>query len=138
MGPIMAILLTLVLNLVPPGSSTVELKMFLVEGVGVFAEPTVFTLERAEGASWLLYSAQGDPWMLLEAHGGTLAVTPARADSSGEKREEVDLTAALGLPDAWWEADTFGPEGQTPLVLERLPAGFDVRLEGELVATVRW
>ena len=135
MGPIMAILLTLVFNLAPPGANAVELKMFLVEGVGVFAEPSVFALERAGGSSWLLHNAQGQPWLLLEADGGALAV----ADSAGANREKVDLTAALGLPaGAWWEAETVGPEGQAPLALERLPGGFDVRLEGALVATVRW
>lgn len=135
MGPIMAILLTLVLNLAPPGTNAVELKMFLVEGVGVFAEPSVFALERAEDSRWLLYNAQGEPWMLLEAQGATLAM----ADAEGANREEVDLTAVLGLPaGAWWEAEAVGPEGQAPLALERLPGGLDVRLEGALVATIRW
>lgn len=135
MGPIMATLLALVLNLVPVEATAVELQLFVIEGVGFTNDPSVFSLERSEGASWLLHDAHGKPWMLLEAEGSLLRL----ADPAGANREEVDLVAAIGLPDgAWWEAEEVGPSGAPPLVLERSPGGLDVTLEGMLAATIRW
>jgi hypothetical protein len=132
MGPLLALMTVLALNLAPADAPTVTIANYVVEGVGFSPEPARFRLERLEGDRWAMGNARGEPWFEVVVDGSVLRLISASAD------ESVDLAEALGLPDQWWEQPTVTPAGADPLDLERVTGGIDVRWSGPLAGEVRW
>jgi hypothetical protein len=132
MGPLLALVVTLALNLVPAEAPSITISNYVVEGVGFSAQPAVFRLDRAEGDRWNMSSARGEPWFEVVVIGSVIRLIGNGAD------ESLDLAAALGLPEAWWDQPTVTPAGADPLALERVGGGIDVRWSGPLAAQVRW
>lgn len=134
MGTLLAIFLVLSINLVPAGSTSLTIDNYVVEGVGIYDESTRFLLTRTADASWQLHDAQGEPWYQVAVAGPRLTLTTSEGGIS-----DVDLGAALGLPaDAWWTAGAIEPPGLTPILVERLPQGLNVTIDGMRAAEVRW
>jgi hypothetical protein len=132
MGPLLALVVTLALNLVPADATTISISNYVVEGVGFSSEPAVFRLERGADDSWNMSNARGEPWFEVIVSGSVIRLIGNGAD------EALDLAAALGLPEAWWDEPTVAPTGADPLVVERVGGGIDVRWSGPLAAQVRW
>lgn len=133
MGPLLALFLVISLNMAPAGTQTIALDNFVVEGVGIYPDATRFVLTREE-SGWLLLNAQGQPWFTLNVDGAVMAL-----DNNAGAVDQLDLGAALGLPaEEWWRDAIVEPPGLAPLHLTHLPDGFDVTLDGQLAAKVRW
>jgi len=133
-GTLLAVFLVVSLNLAPDGAQSMTIDNYVVEGVGIYPDPTTFLLTKNPDATWQLHDAQGNPWFVVAVDGPLLAILNA----SGGK-DEVDLGAALGLPaEAWWEADAIEPPGFSPIVLSHLSNGVNVALDGLRAAEVRW
>ncbi len=134
MGPLLAIFLTIALNLVPDGTPAVTISSFVLEGVGMTSTATDFLATRSEDDGWLIHDAFGEAWFQVAVEGGTITITnPANGVA-----DTLDLTAAFGLADAWWRADVVAPTNAPPLPLTAQPNGLDVALEGQLAARIRW
>jgi|SRR5690606_22855063 len=134
MGPLLAIFLVISLNLAPENANSLTIDNHVVEGVGIYAEPTRFVLERNDDAGWSLRNAQGEPWFTVVVEGPVISLTNTEGGS-----DRVDIGAAVGLPaEEWWVADSVEPPGLTPLVIERLPNGLNVTIDGLRAAAVRW
>jgi len=135
MGTLLAVFLVISLNLAPPGAQTVTIDDYVVEGVGIFPDPTRFLLARTDEAAWLLHDAQGAPWLVVAVEGPWLTLS----GTDGTVLDRVDVGAALGLPaEAWWSGEEVAPPGASPLVLAHRPDGVDVSLDGLLAARLRW
>ena len=132
MGPLLALLTVLALNLAPVDAPTVTIANYVVEGVGVSPEPARFRLDRVEGDRWAMTNARGEPWFDVIVVGSVLRLIGNGAD------ESLDLAEALGLPVAWWDAATVVPDGADPLDMERVQGGIDVRWSGPLAGQIRW
>jgi hypothetical protein len=132
MGPLLALVVTLALNLAPAEVPSITVSNYVVEGVGYSAEPAVFRLDRIDGDRWNMSNARGQPWFEVVVEGSVIRLIGNGAD------ESLDLAAALGLPEAWWDQPTFTPTGADPLTLEPVGDGIDVRWSGPLAAKVRW
>ncbi len=88
----------------------------------------------AEEHGWLLHDAFGAPWFAVGVEAGTITITnPATGVA-----DALDLTAAFGLPEAWWAAEVVAPTNAPPLALTARIDGLDVRLEDQLAAQIRW
>lgn len=134
MGVLLAIFVVISLNLVPEGAPSLTIDNYVVEGVGIYPDATRFVLERTEASSWSMLNAQGEPWFVVAVQGPVISLTTATGET-----DTVDIGAAVGLPaEAWWEAASVAPPGASPLVIERLPNGFNVTLDGLRAAEVRW
>lgn len=132
MGPLLALLTVLALNLAPADVATVTLSSYVVEGVGFSPEPAVFRLERLDGERWAMSNARGEPWFEVVVQASTIRLIGASAD------ETLDLAEALGLPEAWWDDATVAPAGTDPLDVARVPNGIDVHWSGSLAGEIRW
>ncbi len=134
MGPLLAVFLVIAMNQAPADVSAVTVRSFVVEGVGIHPDPTEFSVTRLGDGEWQLHDAFGAPWFVVSASGPRFTVVTADGT-----RDEVDLGAALGLPDEpWWAGPTVAPPGSAPLELEHLPTGVNVTLEGLRAAEIRW
>lgn len=136
MGALLAIFIVLAVNLAPESADSIVVNSYVVEGVGVHTDANSFLLTRGEGGDWHLHNAFGEAWYVVSVDGPRLTLSDAAADY----REQVDMGAALGLPDEpWWLADAIEPPGGVePLALGHLPNGLNVGLEGMLAAEIRW
>src|SRR5690606_9515089 len=135
MGPLLAILLALSLNLVPAGVDTLTIDSYVVEGVGIYPDATTFLLTRQPDGVWQVHNAFTEPWFMVSAAGPVLNL----ADQASGATESLDLRVALGLPDeAWWTSEAIAPPGADPLILTHMGNGVDVRLTGQLAAEIRW
>lgn len=132
MGPFVALLTVLALNLAPAEAPSLTIANYVVEGIGFSAVPVVFRFDRIDVDRWTMHNAQGQPWFEVIVEGSVIRLISSAAD------ESVDLAAALGLPAAWWDDATVTPAGADPLDLGRVQGGVDVRWSGPLAATVRW
>lgn len=134
MGVLLAIFVVISVNLAPEGASSLTIDNYVVEGVGIYPDATRFVLKRTEAGSWSMLNAQGEPWFVVAVDGPVISLT----NTAGET-DTVDIGAAVGLPAAaWWEAASVEPPGASPLVIARLPNGFNVSLDGLRAAAVRW
>ena len=135
MGTILAIFLVISLNMAPKDAQSLTINSYVVEGVGISADPTAFLITREAASTWILHSAQGAPWFQVSVTGPVITLTDLGSGGS----DEVDLGAALGLAaDPWWAADAVEPPGFTPIVLAHRPDGFNASLDGLRAAEVRW
>jgi hypothetical protein len=132
MGPLLALLTVLALNLAPADAPSLTIANYVVEGVGFSPEPARFRLDRLEGDRWAMTNARGEPWFEVVVSGSVLRLIGNGAD------ESIDLAAALGLPEAWWDATTVTPAGADPLEFEHVQDGIDVRWSGPLAGQIRW
>ena len=132
MGPLLALLTVLALNAAPADTPSITIANYVVEGVGFSPEAARFRLDRVAGDRWAMTDARGEPWFDVIVVGSVLRLIGNGAD------ESLDLAAALGLPEAWWDAPTVTPAGADPLDVERLQDGIDVRWSGPLAGEIRW
>lgn len=135
MGPLLAVLVALALNLAPPAAASVTVVDH--PKPGTVGEPVAYVLNRAEDVddTWVMHDATGRPWFLVRASGSVLHLSDPDSDVS----EDLDLMAALGMEDPeWWLAERVEAAGAEPLVLSHLPNGVDVALVGQLVGEVRY
>jgi len=132
MGPLLALLTVLALNLVPASAPTVTISNYVVEGVGFSSAPAVFRLDRIDGNRWNMTNASGQPWFEVVVERSVIRLIGRSSD------ESLDLAEALGLPEAWWEELAVTPTGTDPLDLGRVQGGLDVRWSGPLAGRVRW
>lgn len=134
MGPLLAVFITLALNLVPAGVDSVTIDSYVVEGVGLFDEANTFVLTR-QAAGWQMHDVHSQPWFVVAVTGSIMHLSDAATGAS----EALDLRAALGLPDeAWWTTAELAAPGLDPLALTHVANGVDVRLLGGLAASIRW
>lgn len=135
MGTFLAIFLVISLNQAPAGASTITIDNYVLEGVGIYPEATRFVLSRLDDGRCQLNDAHGDPWFLVEVDGPLLTLAPL---PDGEA-DQVDVGAALGLPNvSWWAGDSIEPPGFPPLALEQLSNGVIVELEGMRAGSLSW
>lgn len=135
MGALLAVFLTVALNAAPITATEVVVRSYVTEGVGLRDDATAYRLVRLEDTVWQLYDGFGAPWYRVEVDGDLLRLTDG---ASGEVSER-DVGAVLGLGDgAWWEGDAVVPPNGAPLVIERVAAGADLRLEGRMAGELRW
>lgn len=135
MGALLAIFITLSLNLVPAGVDTLTIDSYVIEGVGIYPDANTFLLTRQADGYWQMHDAFAEPWFLVGATGPIMRL----ADPATGTTEDLDLRIAMDLPDEeWWTTDTIAPPGYDPLLLTHHPNGVDVRLLGDLAAEIRW
>lgn len=132
MGPFVALLTVLALNLAPAEAPSLTIANYVVEGIGFSGEPAVFRFDRIEANRWTMHNAQGQPWFEVIVEGSVIRLISTAAD------ESLDLAAALGLPEAWWDDPVVTPAGSDALEFDRVQGGVDVRWGGPLAGQVRW
>jgi hypothetical protein len=132
MGPFLALLTVLALNLVPADDTTLTVSTYVVPGVGFSGQPVVFRLDRIDAMRWSMHTALGEPTFEVIVEGSVIRLIGDGAD------EALDLAEALGLPEAWWEEASIEPTGVDPLEIERVQGGIDVRWSGPLAGQIRW
>jgi hypothetical protein len=84
MGPLLALVVTLALNLAPAEAPSITISNYVVEGVGYSAEPAVFRLDRIDGDRWNMSNARGQPWFEVVVAGGAGALVAARRGGGPE------------------------------------------------------
>lgn len=135
MGPLLAVFIALALNVVPADVDRVTIDSYVVEGVGLHPDATTFLLVRQPDGFWQMHDAFAEPWFMVNASGPVLNL----ADPVSGTTEDLDLRAALNLPDEeWWSSGALAPPGMDPLILGHLANGVDVTLLGDLAAQIRW
>lgn len=138
MGPLLAVLISLALNLAPFGASQVT--VIDHPKPGTVGEPDHYLLTPATAAdlpegTWQVHDPSGAPWFLVRVDGSVMYLS----DPESGMTEELDLVALLGLEDgAWWEGDTVAAGTAEPLSLTHRADGVDVSMTGALVGEVRY